>query len=279
MKTINLLKIELYKVKHHRLSKILLIAYFILLTSIALIASINFTLGHKKISLAEQGIFNFPYIWHFNTYIADFFTFFLAIIIVAMVTNEYSYRTLKQNLIDGLSKKEFILSKFYFIVALALIATLLVFVISIILGFVYSDYTSSGLVFSQMYFLFAFFLKILGMFSLILFAGILLKRSAFALGFIFIWIIFEKIIYAILRWELFDKEIAYKVSAFFPYTSIQNLLPEPWSRLSAVKQVSKQIGENIDKFDGIGIMPFLIVMAWIIVLNYLSFRILEGRDL
>ncbi len=279
MKTINLLKIELYKVKHHRLSKILLIAYFILLTSIALIASINFTLGHKKISLAEQGIFNFPYIWHFNTYIADFFTFFLAIIIVAMVTNEYSYRTLKQNLIDGLSKKEFILSKFYFIVALALIATLLVFVISIILGFVYSDYTSSGLVFSQMYFLFAFFLKILGMFSLILFAGILLKRSAFALGFIFIWIIFEKIIYAILRWELFDKEIAYKVSAFFPYTSIQNLLPEPWSRLSAVKQVSKQIGENIDKFDGIGIMPFLIVMAWIIVLNYLSFRILERRDL
>ena len=279
MKTINLLKIELCKVKHHRLSKILLIAYFILLTSIALIASINFTLGHKKISLAEQGIFNFPYIWHFNTYIADFFTFFLAIIIVAMVTNEYSYRTLKQNLIDGLSKKEFILSKFYFIVALALIATLLVFVISIILGFVYSDYTSSGLVFSQMYFLFAFFLKILGMFSLILFAGILLKRSAFALGFIFIWIIFEKIIYAILRWELFDKEIAYKVSAFFPYTSIQNLLPEPWSRLSAVKQVSKQIGENIDKFDGIGIMPFLIVMAWIIVLNYLSFRILERRDL
>ncbi len=279
MKAINLLKIELYKVKHHRLSKILLIAYFILLTSIALIASINFTLGHKKISLAEQGIFNFPYIWHFNTYIADFFTFFLAIIIVAMVTNEYSYRTLKQNLIDGLSKKEFILSKFYFIVALALIATLLVFVISIILGLVYSDYTSSGLVFSQMYFLFAFFLKILGMFSLILFAGILLKRSAFALGFIFIWIIFEKIIYAILRWELFDKEIAYKVSAFFPYTSIQNLLPEPWSRLSAVKQVSKQIGENFDKFDGIGIMPFLIVMAWIIVLNYLSFRILEGRDL
>ncbi len=59
-----------------------------------------------------MGIFNFPFIWHFNTYVAAWLKFFLAIVIVSMMANEYSYGTLKQNLIDGLSKQEFILSKF-----------------------------------------------------------------------------------------------------------------------------------------------------------------------
>ena len=60
-----------------------------------------------------MGIFNFPYIWHFNTWVAALFkALFLAIVIVSMMANEYSNKTIKQNLIDGLSKKEFVLSKF-----------------------------------------------------------------------------------------------------------------------------------------------------------------------
>jgi len=149
--------IEFYKIRHHKLSRFLFISYFILLSSIALIASIKFKLGNAEIHLAEQGIFNFPYIWHFNTWIADFLTFFLAIIIVSMVTNEYSYRTVKQNLIDGLSKKEFVLSKFYFMVLLAFLATIFVFVISLVLGLIYSDFTSTGIIFKETYFLTAFF--------------------------------------------------------------------------------------------------------------------------
>jgi hypothetical protein len=46
-----------------------------------------------------------PFIWHFNTYIAAILKLFLAIVIVSMMANEYSYGTLKQNLIDGLSKR------------------------------------------------------------------------------------------------------------------------------------------------------------------------------
>ena len=84
----------------------------ILITFIALIASIEFSFGGVNFRVADQGIFNFPFIWHFNTYIAAILKIFLAIVIVSMMSNEYSYRTLKQNLIDGLSKKEFVLSKF-----------------------------------------------------------------------------------------------------------------------------------------------------------------------
>ncbi|MFQ3306732.1 MAG: ABC-2 type transport system permease protein, partial [Polaribacter sp.] len=113
---LRLLTIEFHKLKHNKASKILSLIYFGLLTCISLIAAINFDIGPIKFHLAEIGIFNFPYIWHFNTYIAAILKFFLLLVIVSMMANEYSYKTLKQNLIDGLSKKEFVLSKFYTVI-------------------------------------------------------------------------------------------------------------------------------------------------------------------
>ena len=99
-----LLSIELQKIWLNKASRVLTLTYFILLSLIALIASIKFDLGIFKVHLAEMGIFNFPLIWHFNTYISAWFKFFLAIVIVSIMANEYNYGTLKQNLIDGMSK-------------------------------------------------------------------------------------------------------------------------------------------------------------------------------
>src|SRR6476620_9758796 len=127
-----LLAIELQKIWKNRASRILTLTYFLLLTFLSFIASIKFDIGPIHIRLADQGIFNFPYIWHFNTFIAAWLKIFLAVIIVSMMANEYSYGTLKQNLIDGMSKKEFVLSKVLAIVLFAAISTLLVFIISLI---------------------------------------------------------------------------------------------------------------------------------------------------
>ena len=84
-----LLSIEIHKLKNSRASKVLIITYFVLLTSIALIAAIKFDIGPVQFHLAEQGIFNFPYIWHFNTFVASIFKFFLLLVIVSMIANEY----------------------------------------------------------------------------------------------------------------------------------------------------------------------------------------------
>jgi ABC-type transport system involved in multi-copper enzyme maturation permease subunit len=148
-----LLSIELQKIWKNRASKILTIGYFVILSFIALIASIKFDIGNFKIHFAEMGIFNFPFIWHFNTWVASLLKFFLAIVIVSMMANEYSYGTLKQNLIDGMSKKEFILSKFLTVVLFALGSTVFIFVMSLILGYSFSSYTEFSIVFSDMEYL------------------------------------------------------------------------------------------------------------------------------
>ncbi|MFC2147480.1 MAG: ABC transporter permease [Eudoraea sp.] len=274
-----LLQIEFIKLWNNKASRALIVSYFVLLTSIALVAAIKFDIGPVKFHLAEQGIFNFPYIWHFNTFITAFFKLFLAIVIVSMMANEYSNKTIKQNLIDGLSKKEFILSKFLTVISFALISTVFVFVVSMILGLIYSDYNEISIIFSDMEFLLAFFIKLVGFFSFCLFLGILVKRSAFALGFLILWQVFEGFVRGMIRWKLFDGETTDAIMGFFPLNSMFNLIKEPFSRLSAVQTVADQIGEELALDYHVQLYEILIVIGWTAIFVYLSYALLKKRDL
>ena len=129
---LRLLNLELQKLLLNRVSKILIFVSFILPFFVILLASLKINVfGFFTLELGDLGIFNFPNIWHITTFFAAQFKFFFAIVVVSMIGNEYSNKTLKQNLIDGLSKKEFILSKFYTIVFFSLISTVLIFIISL----------------------------------------------------------------------------------------------------------------------------------------------------
>lgn len=275
-----LLSIELQKIWLNKASRVLTLAYFILLSFIALIASIKFEIGSIKFQVAEMGIFNFPYIWHFNTYVAAILKLFLAIVIVSMMANEYSYGTLKQNLIDGLSKNEFILSKFVTIVFFSLCSTVFIFVLTLILGYSFSSYTEIGIIFSDLEYILAFFVKLVGFFSFCLFLGILVKRSAFALGFLLIWNIIEGIAKGILNFKIFPKsDTSSYITQFFPLESMSNLILEPFSRLSLVKSIGNQMGvENLKDYS-VHFSSILIVLCWTIVFLLLSYNILKNRDL
>jgi len=275
---VRLLQIEFIKLWNNRASKVLIISYFVLLTSIALIAVIKFPFG-INVRLADIGIFNFPYIWHFNTFVTGFFKLFLAIVIVSMMANEYSNKTIKQNLIDGLSKKEFILSKFLTVLSFAAISTVFVFVVSLILGLFFSDFTELSIIFRDLEFVLAFFIKLVGFFSFCLFLGILVKRSAFALGFLILWQILELITRGMIRWKLFDGDTTERVMSFFPLQSMFNLIKEPVTRLEAVQTVANQVGETVELNYYVHWYEFLIVLAWSAIFIYLSYALLKKRDL
>ncbi|MEG2102518.1 MAG: ABC transporter permease subunit [Flavobacterium sp.] len=275
-----LVSIELQKIWKNKASKILTLTYFILLSFIALIASIKFDLGVFKFHLAEMGIFNFPFIWHFNTYIAAWLKFFLAIVIVSMMANEYSYGTLKQNLIDGLSKKEFILSKFLTVVLFALCSTIFVFAMSLLLGLSFSSYTEFDVIFMDLDYLLAFFVKLVGFFSFCLFLGILVKRSAFALGFLLVWSILEGIAKGLLVFKIFpESTTGYTIMKFFPLEAMSNLIIEPFSRLSVIKNIGAQMGVNDVKDYSVSYTSILIVLIWTFLFIYFSYKLLKNRDL
>ena len=275
-----LLTIELQKIWKNRASRILTISYFVLLSFIALIASIKFDLGPFHVDPAEMGIFNFPFIWHFNTYVAAILKFFLAIVIVSMMANEYSYGTLKQNLIDGMSKQEFILSKFLTVVLFALCSTVFVFVMTLLLGYSFSSYTEFGIVFSDLEYLLAFFVKLTGFFSFCLFLGILVKKSAFAIGFLFVWNILEGIAIGILNFKIFPKsDKADSITQFFPLEAMSNLIVNPAPRLSMIKTLGTQIGVDTNSDYSVHSSAIIIVISWTVIFMLMSYKLLKKRDL
>lgn len=276
---IRLLNIEFHKLRYNRAAKVLSIIYFVLICFLALIASIEFKFAGEEVQVADLGIFNFPYIWHFNSYFAAWLKIFLAVVIVSMIANEYTNRTLKQNLIDGLNKKEFVLSKFYTVIAFSVVSTFFLFVVSLILGLIFSDYNDVSIIFSEMEYLLAYFVKLLGFFSFCLFLGMLLKRSAFALGFLAVWWIFEGIVHLVLRFMLADNSIADRIMWFFPLESMGNLVTEPITKLDMINATVSQFGEAFERDYAVHWWQILIVLAWTAIFIYFSYALLKKRDL
>jgi ABC-type transport system involved in multi-copper enzyme maturation permease subunit len=249
------------------------------MTLIALIVNAKIDWGPLHFDVAEIGIFNFPYIWHFNTFFAAFLKLFLAIVIVSMIANEYSNKTIKQNLIDGLSKKEFILSKFLMILTFSVVSTLFIFLVSLVLGLIYSNYNEVSIIFSDLEYLVAYFVKLLGFFSFCFFAGMLIKRSAFALGFLFIWFIGVEIIpYSYLMGK-YSKAFADNVYQFFPLGSLWTTIEEPISRLSVIRSAVETVGEQVTKDHAVHWYEILIVLCWTAIFICGSYFLLKKRDL
>jgi ABC-type transport system involved in multi-copper enzyme maturation permease subunit len=209
------------------------------------------------------------------------------------MANEYSNKTLKQNLIDGLSKKEFILSKFYTVIVFAAISTFFVFSVSLILGLIYSDYNEVSIIFTDLEYLLAFFIKLVGFFSFGLFMGILIKRSAFAVGAILVWLFIENIFKGFLFWtfnkETFESNVVNSdslspigvndIMQFLPMEAMANLIKQPFTRLSAVQSASKQLGANLSNDFAVHWSQLLIVIVWSFIFIYLSYALLKKRDL
>lgn len=138
------------------------------------------------------------------------------------------------------------------------ISTVFIFVVSLVLGLIYSDFTEVGIIFSQLGYLLAYFLKLTAFFSFCLFLGMLVKRSAFALGFLVLWNILEGIVYAFLKFKVFDNStIADSIAQFFPLNAMSNLIKEHFhSVLELSSLLQHRLAKNLLKimqFNGMSI--------------------------
>jgi hypothetical protein len=122
---IRLFEIEWLKLKNYKIFWILFGLYFLGLLVVCsggmfLLEYIKRTGGDfKGIDPTILPLYDFPDVWQNTIYVATFFKLFLAFIVIISICNDINYRTLRQNIIDGLSKKEFLISKFTLIFSLS----------------------------------------------------------------------------------------------------------------------------------------------------------------
>ena len=279
---IRLLKLEYFKNLNYNPFRIFALLYFLVLTLLLFIGLVDFDLAGLKVNLKEQGMYNFPGIWNFTTYIVGLLKIFLGCIIVFSICQEFSNRMFKQNIIDGLSREEFIASKLLTILVFTIFSTLLVFTIALVLGKTYSDTQDGQLIFKEIYFIFNYFLKLFTFFTFLMFLSVLFRKSIFVfLGFFMLWF-FEKIVIGVETFgvnknineaekaKLLKTKIYY--SDYLPLESMSSLIPNPLVRT----KMAQMIGMDF-KFD-YPVYSVIACLVWSLIFIGGSYLILKKKD-
>ncbi|MTI20173.1 hypothetical protein E1176_04000 [Fulvivirga sp. RKSG066] len=227
---LKLLQIDLVKLKNYRAFWVLNILYGLLIVSIPI--TVMEFLKWLKLQGADFDGFDplkipvlyFPDIWQNIAYVYTFLKIFLAIVVVISISNEYSYKTIRQNIIDGMSRIDFIKSKLATILLLSIGSTLLVFITGMLTGIIYTPNVEFAEMFTGIQFVFAYFLDLFTYLVLAFFLTILLKRSALT---VFILLLFTPIEYAITA--NLPEALEFLIP-YFPLHAINNLIAFPFKK-------------------------------------------------
>lgn len=165
--------------------------------------------------------FVFPETFHTAGFFSSFFVFIPAIVVIMMITNEYTFKTHRQNIIDGWSRNEFLIGKFIDVLLITLLVTLLYFTVALIIGFASTKAPVQD-IFSKSSYVGLFALQTFSQLSLAFLIGFLVRKSFIALSiFIFYYLIVENTAVNILKVKAND------IGRFLPLEISDRLIPIP----------------------------------------------------
>ena len=268
-----LFSIEYFKLKNTKYFWALIVLFSIFLLAVPIgakvfmdyMASIGEELTSLGLGAGEMPLFDFIDIWQNLTWVYKACSILLGFIAVISFSNEYSYGTIKQNVIDGLSRKEFLLSKIVFIVLLSGIVSLVALGIGLIMGLMWSPVKSFPFIIENIEFIPAYFIHLVVFQLFCLFISMLIKRSGITIAILMFYIfVIEPIAYMILRFEYKLEWLA----DLLPATAIGNIIRLPFAKYAL------QETQTYVSFADLGVL--LVYMTLILLL---SFRMITKRDL
>lgn len=175
---LNIIRIEWLKVKNYRTFWILLIlAVVVIPASNMIVADVVGRIPKQATDLLGRNFYDYPVAWQTVANVNSFTSIIFGLLLVTLVTNEFTYKTHRQQIIDGWERMDLVLSKIFWVVVLALTALVVSFITAIAFGTVYSK---SSFSFEGVQFLFFYFLQVLVSLSIALMLGMFVKRSGLA---------------------------------------------------------------------------------------------------
>jgi ABC-type transport system involved in multi-copper enzyme maturation permease subunit len=216
----------------------------------------------QEINITRIPLYHFPDVWQNLAWSGGLLKMGLAIMVVVSITNEYSYRTIRQNIIDGMSREEFLLSKVYTNLMLSLVSMASMFLIASVTGLIYSPELDFPYGFTGVSFYPAYFLEVFAFLSFALMLGIFVNRS----GLTIILLLFSYLIELIIK-ENIDNYLP-GIIPFFPLESIMSLVPMPFARY-----VFMEIQDSVNWGS------VAIASVWTFLFNYFGYLKLKKSDI
>jgi ABC-type transport system involved in multi-copper enzyme maturation permease subunit len=275
---IKLLKIEFKKILTYKIFWILVGLYFIFLAAGILMAEfminnmVDNMNSHLPIPLPHVTIYFFPWIWQNIAFFATirYVLIFPAIVIIILITNEFTFKTIRQNVINGMSKAEFLTSKLLLILLISIIMTIFLTLAILILGFSNTADLSLEMVLEKSSFVIGFFITILSFQILALFFGFLLRNTGLAIALFTLYVfIVEPILYYFLKSPIVFKN---GISTYLPVNSVLRVTEYP-----AIQVLKQVMGINLQ--DSVGMLTSVIPLIYSAVMIGIVYWVLMKRDL
>lgn len=243
------LQIEYMKIKGNSSFKVFTLLFLILMPIIIIVLPSYFKDGLFGLGMEDS----YPFMprtasstWYYTTYIASWFSFYLlSFIIIFHITNEYAAKTVRQNIIDGYSKLDYLKSKIGMVVFMATTATIYVFIVGLIAALYFKSNqpdpstqmpdlasmmagdmsaTASAPEFGEMFdgilFILGFYIQILAYFIVAVLVSMLVRKGALAVLLFFGVFFVNMILTGILSVQGGENIIEY-----LPFNSFSSLLP------------------------------------------------------
>ena len=257
---IQLLKIEWLKVKAYRTFWILISLFTV---AAPLLCSAYLSVNKQVLSKLPFGgtPFAFPQVWETVAWLTSFMTPVMGILLLILLTNENNFRTIRQNIIDGWSRDQYIVAKFGVMVGMVLYITLLIVLTALVFGFQHGGDASDNL-----HIIGWSALQSLTYLSAAFFLGTFMKRSGIAIAIY----VFYCYVGEFMAAGLLDFKVKYHLGGFLPMESTDRLLPGEGKIFRQLMQKATPPDESV---------YILTAAAYIALFCFLSWRKMKKADL
>lgn len=221
---LRLLKIEFLKFKNASVIAVMMLLYLVI--SPFIILGIYDVLKNASSTFFNmRDIIEFPTVWDWQGYIGSYFVcFILGYIVLYTITSEVSHKTMRQNIINGYTRKDYFLAKLINLIFLSVGATVIYALSSLIIGIISTDGWDMSLALDNNYAIGRFFLMAFGNLSFATLVGFLVRRSGMAIFVYFGYIlILEPIFKFLVHLNLFNN---FTVN-YWPLNMIEDNMPNP----------------------------------------------------
>ena len=271
-------RIEIKKVLPYKVFWILSILYFVFLASGILMAGfiINSWVDQMNtkfpLPLPHVALYFFPDIWQNITFFASirYILIFPAIIILILITNEFTNKTIRQSIVNGMSRHEFLFSKLQFIFLMAVVITILLMAGTLVLGILHSDPAGMSMIWKKFIFIPGFFIQVFTFMIFAFFTGFLLRNTGLSIAIFTLYsLIIEPVLYYFLKIPKFHLP---NVSQYLPVNSVIRVVEYP--HIPALKQV---LGSNVQ--DSVSLQVCLVPLLYALIMTGIVYLVMFKKDL
>lgn len=223
-----LLKLEWKKLHKLAAFRIFIAFYLALLPTILLLGKRIPELPPPM--MTNEVLFIFPTVWEWLAYVGSWLCFFFfGFLSIISITTEYSYRTMRQNIITGLSRKQYFLGKLYVILAVSVLATAYYALCALLIGYFNTPAIYWHKVVQNASCIPRYFLMCFGYMSFGALLGFWIKRTGIAL---FLYLSYVMFLEAILRWGVHLQLWKHRSMHFYPMNAVEDLSPAPFIQMT-----------------------------------------------